>query len=148
MTPPSTSAFPEAMAAYGLGGALAALAAAAFCCAALTLPMRTTPPPSASTAAMTIQKVRLRRKLGISGSDGGEDGGFGFRRGRAPPIVQNPAVLEVDDPVGEGLEPGIMGDADHRGAVLLGGAAQQPDDELAVLSVQGRSRLVGEQQLR
>jgi hypothetical protein len=41
---------------------------------------------------------------------------------------------------------GVVGDADDRGAVLGGGAAQHPDDHLAVLAVEGRGRFVGEQQ--
>jgi hypothetical protein len=40
----------------------------------------------------------------------------------------------------------IVGHADHGRAVLLGRPLQQAGDDLAILAVEGRGRLVGEQQ--
>ena len=76
-----------------------------------------------------------------TGSGAGSGGGVGGRL-----VRQDAAVLEVDDAVGEGFQARVVGDADHRRAVLRGGAAQQAHDHLAVLAVERRGRLVGEQQ--
>ena len=73
--------------------------------------------------------------------------GGGRRRCRRA-VVEDQAVLDVDDAVGVGLQARVVGDADHRRAVLLGGALQQADDDLAVLAVERGGGLVGEQQLR
>ena len=49
--------------------------------------------------------------------------------------LQNPAVLDVNDPIGEGLETRIVGDADHGGVVLNRRAAEKADDDLAVFAI-------------
>jgi hypothetical protein len=58
------------------------------------------------------------------------------------------AVLDLDHAVGVIFQARIVGDADHRRAVLLGRAAEQADHHLAVLAVEGGSGLVGKKQLR
>ncbi len=128
MMPPSTSALPSATAAKGDGAS-----------ATGALPLAVLPPcsaenakaPPTSRSATTAQNQGRRIKAGISVS---------------LPRRDDAAVFDVDDAIGEGLEPRIVGNADHRCVVLGGGAAQQADDHLAVLAVQRRSRFVGEQQ--
>jgi hypothetical protein len=71
----------------------------------------------------------------------------GVRVGLAALIIEDLAVLDVDDSVGPGLQARVVGHADDGGAVFGGGAAQQLDHHLAVLPVQGRGRFVGEQDL-
>ena len=91
--------------------------------------------------------------------EGGHDGSVRWKRvlvGRqlgvgirsAALIVQDPAVLDVNDPVGPGFQARVVGHADHGGAVFGGGPAQQADDHLAVFAVERRGRFVGEQDLR
>ena len=63
-------------------------------------------------------------------------------------VRQDLAVLEMHHAVGEGLQADVVGDADHRCAMLGSRAAQQPDDHLAALAVEGGGGFVGEQQLR
>ena len=61
----------------------------------------------------------------------------GVRIGCTALVADDDAVLDLDDPVGPFLEPGIVSDADHRRAMLGRGATQQADDNLSVLAVQG-----------
>jgi hypothetical protein len=74
----------------------------------------------------------------------GEGGG---RVGYAAFVGNDDPVLDLDDPVGPGFEARVVGHADDGGAVFGGGAAQQADDHLAVLAVEGGGRFVGEQDL-
>ena len=60
-------------------------------------------------------------------------------------LAGDPAVLEPEDPVGEGEDPVVVGH-DHEGhAALVGQPLDQPHDRLPVLGVERGGRLVGEE---
>ncbi len=72
---------------------------------------------------------------------------YGVGVGNVALVADDDSVLDLDDAIGPGLEPGVVGHADDGGAVFGGGATKQANDHLSVLAVQGRGRLVGEQDL-
>ena len=63
-------------------------------------------------------------------------------RGAFLNVVEDLTVLDMDDPVGKGLQARVVGDADHRRTVFGGGATQQPNDDLAIFTVERAGRIV------
>ena len=59
-----------------------------------------------------------------------------------------PAVLQVDDAVGDVEDAVVVGDEQHRAALLARERPHQLDDVAARLLVERRGRLVGEHELR
>ena len=139
---------------------MAAAAWSDFSFLALAAWLKKAPPETSTIATSATHIQRRRRKLSIEANSrlsGG--GGFAAGSGRMglglPPgflgvaavVVEDVAVLDVDDPVGVDLQPGVVGDADHRRPVLLGRPPQEADHHLAVLAVERAGGLVREQQL-
>ena len=71
--------------------------------------------------------------------------GFGRRQRVGASGNEDLAILDVDNAVGIGFEPRVVGDDDDGRAERLGGALQELDHHLAVLAVERAGRLVGEQ---
>src|SRR5690606_24306274 len=103
--------------------------------------MNMKPTTTSRITARPIQSHLILRKRGIfrrSLRNGLVRAESGVGIGGAALVVEDAAILDVNDPVGPGLEARVMGHADDGGAVIGGGATQQADDHLAVLAVEGR----------
>lgn len=74
--------------------------------------------------------------------------GAHVQRLRQHALAQNLAVLHVNDAIGMRLQARIVGHYDYRGAPLLGGLMEQPDDDLAVDRIECRGGLIGKNQRR
>src|SRR6185436_12137059 len=59
-------------------------------------------------------------------------------------LADDAAVLDMDDPVSERHEPRIVGDNQNAAARVLGDGRKDTHDGLAVLAVQRRGRLIGQ----
>src|SRR5215510_60474 len=62
----------------------------------------------------------------------------------APLVVDDPAVLDAQDAVGERHDARVVGDDEQRARRILGELRQHRHDGVTVLAVQRRRRLVGE----
>ena len=92
-------------------------------------------PSAASAGRVGEQLLRVRRPAGAPGC----------RRGRA--LLHDPAVLEHDDPLrAVGGDAEVVGDEEHRGALLAAQVVDQVEDPPLHGDVEGAGRLVGDDQ--